>query len=89
MRAIYSKLKIIREQISNSFIPQSLPKVQKHSNMLIDLTRVIAASQTRLLAGNQIVITETRLAQGRAGRMVTRLDQGRAGTMEGVTALYN
>ena len=57
--------------------------------MLIGLTRVIAASQTRLLAGNQIVITETRLAQGRAGRMVTRLVQGRAGTMEGVTALYN
>ena len=57
--------------------------------MLVDLTRVIAASQTRLLAGNQIVITETRLAQGRAGRMVTRLDQARAGTMEGVTALYN
>ena len=48
----------------------------------------MAVSQTHLLAGSQVIITETRLVQGRAGRMETRLVQGRAGKIEGVTVLF-
>jgi hypothetical protein len=56
--------------------------------MLIGLTKVMAASQTHLLAGSQVVITITRLVQGRATRMGTRLVQGNAGKIERVRALF-
>jgi hypothetical protein len=55
--------------------------------MLTDRVKVVVVSRTHLLAGSQVIITETRLVQGRAGRMETRLAQGCAGRIKGVTVL--